>query len=191
MQHFWCCNLSKCCRSIHFFQWNESENVALPTITFWHSVRWISRALNGHCLKFWALNRALNAEKWGTLKHYIQILRALSYQPYSFVVGGLRGSTATSGSCIDLATPMGCSKYEPYTFRRFSFEVHRRDYSLKSFLKLPNNVLHLPCTPTQARMTKGFLSTQVFPLFLPASKPSYRDRKRRSAGHSFRLLTQR
>ena len=29
VQHFWCCNLSKCkcCRSVHFFQWNESEQV--------------------------------------------------------------------------------------------------------------------------------------------------------------------
>ena len=30
---------------------------------FWHSVRWLSGALNEHYLKFWALNRALNAEK--------------------------------------------------------------------------------------------------------------------------------
>ena len=63
VQHFWCCNFSKCCRFVHFFQWNESEHVVLPMIIIWHSVRWISGALNEHYLKFWALNRALNAEK--------------------------------------------------------------------------------------------------------------------------------
>ena len=63
VQHFWCCNLSKCCRFVHFFQWNESEHVVLSMIIIWHSVRWISGALNEHYLKFWALNRALNAEK--------------------------------------------------------------------------------------------------------------------------------
>ena len=64
VQHFWCCNLSKCCRFVHFLQWNESEHVVLPIIIIiWHSVRWISGALNEHYLKFWALNRALNAEK--------------------------------------------------------------------------------------------------------------------------------
>ena len=65
VQHFcnWCCNLSKCCRSVHFFQRNESEHVVLPIIIIWRSVRWISGALNEHYLKFWALNRALNAEK--------------------------------------------------------------------------------------------------------------------------------
>ena len=63
VQHFWCCNLSKCCRFVHFFQWNESEHVVLPIVIIWHSVRWISGALNEHYLKFWALNRALNAEK--------------------------------------------------------------------------------------------------------------------------------
>ena len=35
---------------------------------FWRSVRSISGALNEHYLKFWALNRALNAKKQGTLK---------------------------------------------------------------------------------------------------------------------------
>ena len=30
VQHFWCCNLSNCCRSAHFFHWNESEHVVLP-----------------------------------------------------------------------------------------------------------------------------------------------------------------
>ena len=54
---------SKCCRSVHFCQWNESEHVILPIIIIWHSVRWISEALNEHSLKFWALNWALNAEK--------------------------------------------------------------------------------------------------------------------------------
>ena len=63
VQHFWCCNLSKCCRSVHFFQWNESEHVVLPIIIIWHNVRWISGALNEHYLKFWGPNRALNAEK--------------------------------------------------------------------------------------------------------------------------------
>ena len=63
LQHFWYCNLCKCCRSVHFFQWNESENVVLPIIIIWHSFSWISGALNEHYLKFWALNRALNAEK--------------------------------------------------------------------------------------------------------------------------------
>ena len=48
---------------VHFFQWNESEHVVLPIVIIWHSVRWISGALNEHYLKFWALNRALNAEK--------------------------------------------------------------------------------------------------------------------------------
>ena len=62
------CNLSKGWRSVHFFQWNESEHVVLPIIIIWHSVCWISGALNEHYLKFWALNRALNAEKQGTLK---------------------------------------------------------------------------------------------------------------------------
>ena len=57
------CKLSKCWRSVHFFQWNESEHVVLPIIIIWHSVCWISGALNEHYLKFWALNRALNAEK--------------------------------------------------------------------------------------------------------------------------------
>ena len=57
------CNLSKCCRFVHFFQWNESEHVVLPIVIIWHCVRWISGALNEHYLKFWALNRALNAEK--------------------------------------------------------------------------------------------------------------------------------
>ena len=63
VQHFWCCNLSKCCRFVHFFQWNESEHVVLPIVIICHCVRWISGALNEHYLKFWALNRALNAEK--------------------------------------------------------------------------------------------------------------------------------
>ena len=36
---------------------------SLPIIIIWHSVRWFSGALNEHYLKFWALNRALNAEK--------------------------------------------------------------------------------------------------------------------------------
>ena len=35
-----------------FFQWNESEHVILPIIIIWHSVRWISGALNEHYLKF-------------------------------------------------------------------------------------------------------------------------------------------
>ena len=35
---------------------------------FWHSVHSISGALNEHYLRFWALNRALNAKKQGTLK---------------------------------------------------------------------------------------------------------------------------
>ena len=53
VQLFWCCNLSKCCRSIRFFQWNESEHVVLSIIIIWHcSVRWISGALNEHYLKF-------------------------------------------------------------------------------------------------------------------------------------------
>ena len=38
VQHFWCCNLSKCCRFVHFFQWNESERVVLPIVIIWHSV---------------------------------------------------------------------------------------------------------------------------------------------------------
>ena len=66
VQHFWCCKHSKCCRSVHFFQWTESEHnyVILPIIIIIsHCVRWISEALNEHYLKFWALNRALNAEK--------------------------------------------------------------------------------------------------------------------------------
>ena len=50
--HFWCCNLSKCCRFVHFFQWNESEHVVLPIVIIWQSVRWISGALNEHYLKF-------------------------------------------------------------------------------------------------------------------------------------------
>ena len=37
--------------------------VVLPIIIIWHSVRWISGALNEHYLKSRALNRALNAEK--------------------------------------------------------------------------------------------------------------------------------
>ena len=37
LQYFWYCNLSKCCRSVHFFQWNESENVVLPIVIIWHS----------------------------------------------------------------------------------------------------------------------------------------------------------
>ena len=57
------CNLSKCWRTVHFFQWNESEHVVLPIIIIWHSVCWISGALNEHYSKFWALNRALNTEK--------------------------------------------------------------------------------------------------------------------------------
>ena len=48
---------------VHFFQLNESEHVVLPIVIIWHSVRGISGALNEHYLKFWALNRALNAEK--------------------------------------------------------------------------------------------------------------------------------
>ena len=32
VQHFWCCNLSNCCRSVHFFQWNESEHEVLHII---------------------------------------------------------------------------------------------------------------------------------------------------------------
>ena len=52
VQHVWCCNLSKCCRSVHFFQWNESEHVVLLIIIISHSVRWISGALNEHYLKF-------------------------------------------------------------------------------------------------------------------------------------------
>ena len=40
MQHFWRCNLSKCCGSTHFLsQCNESEHKALPNIIIWHSVR--------------------------------------------------------------------------------------------------------------------------------------------------------
>ena len=39
------------------------EHVVLLIIIISHSVRWISGALNEHYLKFWALNRALNAEK--------------------------------------------------------------------------------------------------------------------------------
>ena len=38
----------QCCRSVHFFQWNESEHVVLPIIIIWHSVHWISGALNEH-----------------------------------------------------------------------------------------------------------------------------------------------
>ena len=52
VQHFWCCNLSKCCRSDHFFLQNESEHVVLSIVIIWHSVRWISGALNEHYLKF-------------------------------------------------------------------------------------------------------------------------------------------
>ena len=52
VQHFWCCNLSKCCRSIHFSQWNESEHVALPIIIIWPGVRRFLGALNEHYLKF-------------------------------------------------------------------------------------------------------------------------------------------
>ena len=37
--------------------------MVLPIVIIWHSVRWISGALNEHYLKCWALNRALNAEK--------------------------------------------------------------------------------------------------------------------------------
>ena len=32
VQHLWCCNFSNCCRSVHFFQWNESEHVVLHII---------------------------------------------------------------------------------------------------------------------------------------------------------------
>ena len=32
VQHLWCCNLSNCFRSVHFFQWNESEHVDLHII---------------------------------------------------------------------------------------------------------------------------------------------------------------
>ena len=52
VQHFWRYNVSKCCRCVHFFQWNESEHVVLPIVIIWRSVRWISRALNEHYLKF-------------------------------------------------------------------------------------------------------------------------------------------
>ena len=52
VQHFWCCNLSKCYRFVRFFQWNESEHVVLPMTIILHSVRWISGALNEHYLKF-------------------------------------------------------------------------------------------------------------------------------------------
>ena len=64
VQHFWCCKHSKCCRSVAF-QWNESEHnyVILPIIIISHCVRWISEALKENYLRFWALNRALNAEK--------------------------------------------------------------------------------------------------------------------------------
>ena len=52
VQHFSWYNLSKCCIFVHFFQWNESENVVLSIVIIWHSVRWISGALNEHYLKF-------------------------------------------------------------------------------------------------------------------------------------------
>ena len=61
--YFWCCNLSKCCRSVHFFRWNESEHVVLPIIIIWHSVRWISGALNEHYSK-----TSRCKEKWWSLK---------------------------------------------------------------------------------------------------------------------------
>ena len=35
-----------------FSKWNESEHVVLPIVIIWHSVRWISGALNEHYLKF-------------------------------------------------------------------------------------------------------------------------------------------
>ena len=60
---FGCCNLSKCCRSVHFFQWNESEHVVLPIIIISHSVCWISGALNEHYSHF-SLVRTL----WGKEK---------------------------------------------------------------------------------------------------------------------------
>ena len=61
LQHSWYCNLSKCCRSVHFFQCNEYENVVLPIIIIWHSFSWISGALF----------EVLSTKRWkkrGTLK---------------------------------------------------------------------------------------------------------------------------
>ena len=38
VQHFWCYNLSKCCRSVHFLHWNESEHVVLPFIIIYFGI---------------------------------------------------------------------------------------------------------------------------------------------------------
>ena len=78
MQHFWCCNLSKCCRAVHFFQWNESEHVVLPIIIIWHSARWISGVFEVLSTK----SNTKRRKNEGRSKHLIHILRALSYQPY-------------------------------------------------------------------------------------------------------------
>ena len=50
VQHFWCCNLSKCCRFVHFFQWNESEHVVLrPIVIIWHSKKVQDKGLGAPC----------------------------------------------------------------------------------------------------------------------------------------------
>ena len=88
-------NFSKCWKSIHFFQWNESEHVVWPNIIIWHSVCWISGALNEHYLKFWALNRALNAEKMrdaqsNKFKFYEHlVISALPWRPFYYIVAPL------------------------------------------------------------------------------------------------------
>ena len=63
VQHFWCCNLSKCCRFVHFFQWNESEHVVLPIVIICHSVRWISGAPNEHSMIWTKKPKFLNGRK--------------------------------------------------------------------------------------------------------------------------------
>ena len=45
-------------------------HVVLPSIIIWHSVRWISGALNEHCVKFWALNRAIMRDAQSTKSNF-------------------------------------------------------------------------------------------------------------------------
>ena len=59
VQLFWCCNLSNCCRSVHFFQLNESEHVVLHIIIIGSA-----EALPILCVRYFRWERERERERY-------------------------------------------------------------------------------------------------------------------------------